>query len=153
MSTEPLRGVAFDFYFKLGAVSDPSKFLTNPTLATGDFQVSTDDSAFAPLANLPTLVEAGQGWVKAILNVAEMTGDIANFTAKEVSGDEWEEIAISIPIPDGNTNTIVNILEGDHIETSTSLTINKRGTLTPVLQKDITGSLLSPSITLRTTDP
>ena len=48
---------------------------------------------------------------------------------------------------------LLDLLEGDHIETSTSLRINKRGTSTALLEKDITGSLLSPSVTLTTTDP
>lgn len=152
MSTEPLRGVEFDLYFKLGAVADPSTFLTDPTLAVGDFQVSTDDSAFANLVNLPTIVEAGKGLVKATLNIAEMTGSVANFSAIDVSGDEWEEMAISIPIPNGNTDTLLDIIEGDHIETNASLIINKKGTTTSVLEKDIVGSLLTPNVTIRTTE-
>lgn len=152
MSSEPLRGVAFDFYFKLSAIADPSKFLTDPTLASGDFQVSTDDSIFANLANLPFVVEAGKGLIKATLSTSEMTGSVANVSAIDVSGNEWSELAFSIPIPAGNSDTILDIIDGDHIETSTSLRINKKGTTTAVLEKDISGSLLQPDVTVRTTE-
>lgn len=44
----------------------------------------------------------------------------------------------------------LDILEGDKIENNISLTINRKGTTIPVLEKQIKGSLLQPDIEIRT---
>lgn len=47
---------------------------------------------------------------------------------------------------------LTDIQLGDRIESNDQLIINKQGTITPVLDKKITGSLLTPNVTIRTTD-
>ena len=55
--------------------------------------------------------------------------------------------------PSSSIETVGDIQAGDHIESSSNLTINRRGSTDAILQKDITGSLLSPSVSVRTKDP
>lgn len=45
---------------------------------------------------------------------------------------------------------ILDIMEGDHVETNLAVLINKKGTEIPVLAKQIIGSLLQPDIEIRT---
>lgn len=150
---EPVNGVAYDFFIALADAVNPAVYIDAPTLAAGDFQISQDGTAYANLATLPTVAPGGSASVKVELSATEMTADKVTVLARDVAGAEWEEVLIFIDIPSGNSESTTDLLEGDHIETSTSLRINQRGTTTPLLQKDITGSLLSPSVTLTTTDP
>lgn len=147
--TEPVKGVAWTFPVILDSVAG-SGFQVDPTIATGDFQISLDGSAFANLATLPVVSPAGSSQVLVTLSGAERDGDFAQIIAKDVSGDEWEEMGISMDIPISTADTAVDILEGDHIETSQTLVINKKDTTTAVLSKVITGSLLSDNVTIRT---
>jgi len=48
---------------------------------------------------------------------------------------------------------VLDIMEGDHIEQATSLVINKKDTLTKVLNKKVLGSLLPTDIVIRTEEP
>ena len=148
----PLRATAYTFYLTLVDASDPSKFLIDPTIAAGDFQVSTDGSALANLDTLPTVSPAGSANVLVTLSAAEMTGEKLTIQGIDTAA-QWEDISGFLDIPDGSIETVLDIMQGDHTESSTSLVINKRGTATPVLEKNITGSLLSSRVTVRTTDP
>ena len=148
----PIRATQYQFYLTLVDASDPSKFLIDPTISAGDFQVSTDGGALANLDTVPTVSPAGSSNVLVTLSAAEMTGEKLTIQGIDTAA-QWEDISGFLDIPDGSVETVLDIMQGDHTETSTSLVINKRGTTTPVLEKDITGSLLSPSVTVRTTDP
>lgn len=151
--TLPLQGSTYTFYRALVDINNPDKWLTNPPIEAGDFTVSTDGNAFTNLDNLPVVEPAGSRLVKFVLSIAEATGQKANILGVDLAGNAWQDIEFSIDLPTGNTETINDIQEGDHIESSTTLRINKKGTTTAVLQKDITGSLLSPSVTVRTQEP
>ena len=52
-----------------------------------------------------------------------------------------------------NSQKAVDILEGDHIENSVSMVINKKGTANPVVSKTITGSLLPAGVQISTNEP
>lgn len=149
----PRQNTPYTFSMSLVALVDPDNFISNPTIAAGDFRVSTDGGAFANLATLPVVEPAGSSLVKFDLSASEMTGAKVNLQGRDLLGGEWQDVDVFIDAPTGNVETVIDIQEGDHIESSTSLVINKRGTIIPVLEKDITGSLLSPSVTVRTTDP
>ncbi len=149
----PVQDTPFTFFMPLVSLGDPNTFIVNPTIAAGDFLVSTNGAAFVPLATLPVVEPVGSTLVRIDLSSSEMGGAKVNVQGRDVSGDEWQDVMVFIDVPEGSVETVLDIQEGDHIESSGSLVINKRGTTTPVLEKDITGSLLSPSVTLRTTDP
>ena len=148
----PVFNKSYSFYVSLADASDPSKFKAAPTIAVGDFQISIDGSAFANLTTTPVVVPAGGIAVLVSLSADEMNGSKVNVQAIDAAGSEWEELLISLDVPTASTETINDIQEGDRIETNVSLVINKKGTTTPVLDKSITGSLLSPSASIQTKD-
>lgn len=150
--TLPVKNQVYDLYIALEAVVDPSTFVTNPTIEAGDFQVSTDGSALANLTTLPVVDPAGSTGVKVQLTAAEMNGAKVQVFAEDQAGAEWSPVHIFIDVPEGSSESVYDILTGDHIEDATSITINKKNTMTPVLQKDISGSLLANTVTIRTTE-
>ncbi len=148
----PVKGQSYTFNLSLADAANPAKFKANPTIAAGDFQISADGSAFANLANLPTVAPAGSVLVKIILTAAEMDAAKVSVKAVDQAGAEWQDVVASIDVPTGSEETINDLQEGDHVETSLGLRINKKGTATPILDKAITGSLLSPNVTIQTKD-
>ena len=146
----PVFATSYTFYVSLADSLDPSSFLTNPTIATGDFMKSVDGAPFVNLTNTPFVLPPGSTTVQVTLTAAEMTGDKVAVQAIDQSGDQWQDLIATIDIPTASTETVNDIQEGDHTETSASLKIHKKGTGTVLLDKKITGSLLSPSITIRT---
>lgn len=146
----PKKGVGYVFYLGLQNASDPSQFKVNPTIAAGDFKISKDGGAFVNLTNTPIVWPAGSNTVRITLTDTEMNADKVSISGIDVSGMEWIEVLATLDIPTGNIEAAVDILEGDHIESNESLVINKKGTTTPVLNKQIKGSLLQPDIEIRT---
>lgn len=148
----PVFNTAYNFYISLADALDPSTFIADPTIAAGDFQISIDGATFANLTNLPTVDPTGSIAVLVSLTAAEMNGQKVNVQAIDAAGAEWQDLLVSIDVPTASTETINDIQEGDRIESNVSLVINKKGTATPVLDKAIKGSLLSPSATITTTE-
>ena len=146
----PVFNTSYSFYVSLADAADPSKFKASPTIAAGDFQISIDGSAFVNLTTTPVVVPVGGIAVLVPLTADEMNGKKVNIQAIDASGSEWEELLVSIDVPTASTETINDIQEGDRIESNVSLVINKKGTTIPVLDKAITGSLLSPSASIQT---
>ena len=152
--SEPITAEAFQMYVTLTNINDPRFFVADPAIVAGDFQVSIDGGALADLTNLPVTDPAGSKLVKLDLTAAEMTGTDISIVASDQDATEWEDLSIAIqPNASGNIDTVVDLLQGDISESSTSVTIKKRGSAEVLLQKDIAGSLLSPSITVTTSDP
>jgi hypothetical protein len=87
-------------------------FQANPTIAAGDFQVSTDGSAFTNLDTIPAVTPASGKIVKVTLSVAEMGGDNVTVVASDAAGSEWDDVTINI-------QTSANHL--DDIKTETAL--------------------------------
>jgi len=148
----PVFNASYEFYVTLADALDPSSFIADPTIEAGDFQISIDGSTFANLTNLPTVDPTGSVTVLISLTAAEMAGEKVNIQAIDAAGAEWQDLLIAIDVPSASTETINDIQEGDRIEDNVSLRINRKGTTDAVLDKDITGSLLSPSATISTTE-
>ena len=148
---EPVKGVAYSFPVELDSVLS-SGFQVNPTIAAGDFQISKDGGAFANLANLPVVSPAAGVQVLVSLTGAERDAGVINIIAKDQAGDEWNDLGVFFDIPVGTTESIQDILEGDHVETSSNLVINKKNTTTALVSKKITGSLFTPGLTISTLD-
>lgn len=147
---EPVNGVAYTVpAFGLDSVLSAS-FQVNPTIAAGDFTISKDFGTFANLATLPVVSPSGSSSVKIVLSAAEMTADKIRVLGVDAAGGEWNDIEIILDVPSGSAESAFDILAGDHIESRTSLVINKKDTTTAVLSKTISGSLLSEGITITT---
>lgn len=148
----PVLATAYSFYVSLADAADPSSFKVDPTIAEGDFKISIDSGALANLTNLPAASPSGSSLVLVSLTADEMNGAKINIQAIDVAGDEWQSLVASIDVPTGSSESINDIQLGDHVETSTRLTINQQGTAKALVDKDITGSLLSSSVTISTTE-
>ena len=149
----PKKSEAYDFYLALVDTTDSRLFVEDPTIELGDFKVSKDGGSYVNLESLPVTTPAGTFSVKIDLSATEMGADKVLVKAQDVDDDEWNEVLVFIDVPIGNIDTLVDIEEGDRTETSVRLLINKKGTTIPVLDKDITGSLLSPDVTVTTREP
>lgn len=71
----PVKNTAYIFYVGLIDQSNTKVLKANPTLASGDFQVSIDGGAFANLGTLPTVTPAAGTSVKISMASGEMNGD------------------------------------------------------------------------------
>ena len=106
MST-PKKGVAYDFSTGLGDSTDAGKFVINPTIAAGDFQVSKDGGTFANLATLPVVTPSGSRAVKVSLSATEMNADKVVVIAVDAAGAEWTEVFVFIDAPVSNVDDIL----------------------------------------------
>jgi len=132
---EPVKGEAYEFFISVTDINDPQFFIVNPTIAAGDFKISVDGGAFANLATLPVVTPAGSSLVKINLNVAEMSGDKIVVTGRDAVGEEWGDMYAFIDAPGGTSESVLDIIEGDHRESSVNLKIFKKGTANIVLEK------------------
>ena len=123
--TQPIKGVAYEFPpVELTDVFDPQFFLVNPTIETGDFQISKDFGALANLATLPVVDPPGSSSVKINLSATEMDADKIGVFGKDPT-EEWGDINMSIDVPVSDSQSAVDILVGDRIESSVNYKIFK----------------------------
>jgi len=106
MST-PKKNVAYTFYVSVLDSALSGKFKANPTIAAGDFKVSTDGGAYANLATLPTVEPAGSISVKISLSADEMNGTKIQVQCIDVADAEWNDQLIFIDTDDVNLDDIV----------------------------------------------
>ena len=103
----PKKNVPYSFYVALVDATDSGAFKANPTIAIGDFQVSSDGvgvaRAFQNLATLPVADPAGAISVLVSLSAAEMNSDKVVIQGIDAAGDEWDDVIIPID------NNVVNI--------------------------------------------
>ena len=104
----PLQNQAYVFYLTVGDSLNPDEFLASPTIAAGDFKVSTDGAALANLATLPVVTPAGSIWIKVSLSADEMDGEKVLVQGIDVAGAEWQQIATFIDVPTSNSETIAD---------------------------------------------
>lgn len=98
----PKKNVAYNFTIVLTSARGPGKFVIDPTIEAGDFQVSTDNGAFDNLATLPVVTPAGSKTVSVSLSADEMNGNKITVLGSDVTGNEWDDIEIFIDTPIAN---------------------------------------------------
>lgn len=89
--------------FELGTIlltKDSRNAQSNPTLASGDVQISKDGGAFANLATLPSVSPASNVRVKVVLSDAECQAKEIMLRFKDTSGDEWDEQTLILSAQD-----------------------------------------------------
>src|SRR3990172_9532630 len=89
-----------DFLVRLALedMENPGSFKSGPTIAAGDFKISTDGGALGNLGTLPVVSPASSIWVLVTLSAAEMNGDsIAVQGIDQTAPKEWADFALSIP--------------------------------------------------------
>jgi len=92
----PKKNTQFVFSFGLVSQANTKILQTNPTLAAGDFKVSTDGGGLGNPATLPTVTPAGGRMVIATLSAGEMNGDMVTFVAADAAGAEWCDLILNI---------------------------------------------------------
>lgn len=92
----PKRGVAFKMYVGLVDQSNTKLLKANPTIASGDFQISKDGGAFANLTTLPSVNPASGRAVMIDLSASEMTADNIVIQCVDASGAEWCDQLINL---------------------------------------------------------
>lgn len=149
----PIKGEEYIFYVSLTDIFDPQFFIANPTIVTGDFMRSNDGGALGSLLTLPTVEPPGSKIVKVTLSPVEMNTDRMTIIGSDQSNDEWGDVSIFLDIARASQDNVMDLLEGDHQESSANLKIFKKGTFDILLEKDITGSLLNTTVTVNTKEP
>lgn len=94
----PVKNEDFIVYVALQDAEDSKSFRANPTIASGDFQISKDGGAFANLATLPAVTPASGVAVKITLSATEMNADNVVITGiDQTTTKEWSDFILSIP--------------------------------------------------------
>lgn len=91
---DPQRGVQYTFVIAL--TDSGGAFLTDPTLAAGDFRVSIDGAAYANLMNTPVVSPSGSPAVFVTLTATEMDGDNIIVWGVDQAGAEWSDVFVAI---------------------------------------------------------
>lgn len=91
----PKKNTEYIFYIGLVDSANRPDLKANPTIASGDFRVSTDGGSFTNLDTLPTVTPASGVSVKVTVSATEMNGDNVVITASDPGG-EWDDLLINI---------------------------------------------------------
>lgn len=94
----PKKNEDFTIYLALEDFANPGNFKVNPTIASGDFQVSKDGGSFANVTTLPSVSPASSQMVNVSLSSTEMNADsIVIRAVDQTSPKEWADFILSIP--------------------------------------------------------
>ena len=115
-STVPVVGETYTFYITGLYAAGTANYQANPTIAAGDFQISTNGGAYENPDNLPAVVPAGGYQVRCIVSIAETNaagagGHIA-WRWIDQADDEWDS---------GGAEVIVHATNLDSLATATAL--------------------------------
>lgn len=91
----PKKNATYIFYAGLVSRST-GQFQSTPTIAAGDFKVSTDGGALANLTTLPAVTPAASKMVKFTISATEMNGDNITIVGSDAAGAEWDDVLINI---------------------------------------------------------
>lgn len=92
----PKKNTAYKFYVSLVDQSNTKLTKANPTIASGDFKVSTDGAAFANLTTLPSANPASGRAIMIDLSAGEMNGDNIVVQCVDAAGAEWCDLIVNI---------------------------------------------------------
>lgn len=141
MSTIAIVGSTFTYYLPgLEDQANPGKFKAAPTIAAGDFTISTNGGAFDAMDNTPTVAPAGGKQIKFILSAAETTaaGDGGTITIEcsDVVGAEWFDVGIGVSVRSADLSVLTAAPVIDEvIEGTTTLRQLMRGFAAVMLGK------------------
>lgn len=86
----PIKGSAYKFFVSLSPQTPTGGFQANPTLATGDVKVSSDNGAtFGNITSLPSATAGDNTVVEVDLDATEMNADIVIVVFRDAAGAEW----------------------------------------------------------------
>jgi hypothetical protein len=92
----PKKNTEFIFYASVVDQANTKLMKSSPTIAAGDFKVSTDGGALGNLGTLPAVTPAVSVMIKFVVSAAEMNGDNITIVGVDAVGAEWCDIVINI---------------------------------------------------------
>lgn len=116
----PVKNAELIFRCVLFAQSD-NQIKSNPTIAAGDWKVSTGGAAFGNLTTLPDVDPDSSVQVKVTLSAAEMNADEIVVTAIDASGAEWHSAAWVIHTAAQTFDTMDTNIDAVLVDTGTTL--------------------------------
>ena len=117
----PQKNTEYIFYTGLISQADTKLLKAAPTIAAGDFKVSTDGGAFANLATLPVVTPAAGTAVKITLSAGEMNGDNIVITCIDAAGVEWCDLFLNIQTAAQSLDTMDTNIDSILTDTGTTL--------------------------------
>lgn len=154
----PKKNTQYILYIGLASQANATAFQNNPTIAAGDFKVSTDGGALGNLGTLPVVTPASSKMVKITLSTSEMNGDNVTLVGSDAAGAEWRDIIINIQtaaqqIDDLATQASVNTVD-DFLDTEIAAIKAKTDNLPtdPADASDIASSFTTVNTKLDTID-
>ena len=115
----PKKATQFITYVSLVSQADTDIMQANPTLATGDCQVSKDGGALTNLAALPTVTPASGKMVKIILSTDEMNADNVTVVFCDAAGDEWQDLVLNIQTTAQQIDDLSTLVQADILDDAT----------------------------------
>jgi len=93
----PKKNQAWGFDVVLEDFLNPGLAKSNPTLASGDVKISTDNGAKANLGTLPAVSPASSEIVSGVTTAGEMNGDkVTIIFHDQTAPPEWSDYAFTI---------------------------------------------------------
>ena len=92
----PKKNTSFVFYTAFVDTANQPDFKANPTIASGDFKLSIDDTSGVALTANPAVVTGATTVVRFTVTAAEMNGDNINILCVDAAGGEWDDQFITI---------------------------------------------------------
>ncbi len=94
----PVKNEDFLIRIALEDMENPGEFKSSPTIATGDFKVTTDAGGFGNLGTIPSVSPAAGVAVLITLSNTEMNGDVITVAGiDQTDPKEWADFFLSIP--------------------------------------------------------
>jgi len=129
---DPSKNTSFNFSISLINSTNRPEFAINPTISTGDFQVSIDGGNYSNLNTTPVVTPAGSKTVLISLLASEMNGDVINILGVS-SGSHWDDILISI-------NTSINTIDSGLSLATNSISDSTYSRIRGTVQSNISNS-------------
>ncbi len=92
----PKKATSFTFYTGFVNTAARPDFKANPTIASGDFKLSIDNTSGVVLAVNPAVITGATTIVRFNLSGSEMDGDVINVLCVDAAGGEWDDQLITI---------------------------------------------------------
>lgn len=92
----PKKNTSFVFYTAFVDTANQPDFKANPTIASGDFKLSIDDTSGVALTANPAVVTGATTIVRFTVTAGEMNGDNINILCVDAAGGEWDDQLITI---------------------------------------------------------
>ena len=92
----PKKNTSFVFTTAFVDTANRPDFKSAPTIASGDFKLSIDDTSGVALTANPAAITGATNVVRFTVTAAEMNGDTISIMCIDAAGGEWDDQLITI---------------------------------------------------------